>query len=192
MFSANGGAYSASPQEGFGPGAGDYPYLRAAPYYTTNADPWNLTLALSDVGSRLGYQGTLTPVAVSTVGPSGRALTVTMQGSAGPEITSGIGFAAAMGLRSNLFTLHDTVSASAPPPPPPAETLQALPSDSSALRESVSAARQVAGTHKRADALTRTGPPGGFPLGWAGLVVLALLAGGGGYLIRRRRLARLP
>ena len=187
VFSANGGAYSASPQEGFGPGAGSYPYLRAAPYYTTNPDPWSLSLALSDVGTRLGYPGTLTSVAVSTVGPSGRALTVTMQGSAGPEITSGIGFAASLGLKSNLFTLHDTVSASAPPPPPPAETLQALPNDSSALRESVSAPQQVGSSHRRADALTRSGPPGGSPLGWAGAAVLAVLAGAGGYLIRRRR-----
>ncbi|HET6809493.1 MAG TPA: SpoIID/LytB domain-containing protein [Acidimicrobiales bacterium] len=179
VFSANGGGYEASPQEGFGASAGSYPYLRAAPYYTTNPDPWNLTLALADIGSRLGYPGTLTSVAVSSVGPSGRALTVTMQGSAGPEITSGIGFAASLGLRSNLFTLHDTVAASAPPPPPPAENLQALPTDSSALRESVSAAQQVGPTHRRAGVLTRPGPPGGSPLRWAGLVVLVLLAASG-------------
>lgn len=192
VFSANGGGYEASPQEGFGASAGSYPYLRAAPYYTTNPDPWNLTLALSDIGARLGYPGTLSSVAVSSVGPSGRALTVTLQGSAGPEITSGIGFAASLGLKSNLFTLHDTVAASAPPPPPPAENLQALPTDSSALRESVGAAQQVAPTHRRAGALTRTGPPGGFPLGWAGLALLALLAGGGSYLMRRRRRPATP
>jgi SpoIID/LytB domain protein len=179
VFSANGGGYEASPQEGFGASAGSYPYLRAAPYYTTNPDPWNVTLALSDIGSRLGYPGTLSSVAVSSVGPSGRALTVTMQGSAGAEVTSGIGFAASLGLRSNLFTLHDTVAASAPPPPPPAENLQALPTDGSALRESVRAAQQVGPTHRRAGVLTRPGPPGGFPLGWAGLVVLAVLAASG-------------
>jgi SpoIID/LytB domain protein len=189
VFSANGGGFEASPEEGFGPGAGSYPYLRAAPYYTTNPDPWNLTLALSDVGSRLGYPGRLTSVAVSTVGPSGRALTVTMQGSSGPEITSGIGFAAALGLRSNLFTLHDTVAATAPAPPPPAETLQALPSDSSALRESVSPARPVGATGNHSG--TRSGPPGGSPLRWAGLVVLVVAVGGGGYVLRRRRLAKL-
>ena len=188
VFSANGGGFSASPEEGFGAGAGQYPYLRAARYYTTDPDPWTITVALGAVAARMGYPGTLTSARVSSVGPSGRALTVTLEGSAGPVVTSGIGFAASMGLRSNLFDLFDAVQATAPPAPPPAETLQALPSDSSALRAAVGAPA-VVGAPRAPSALTgtRTGPPGESPLRWAGVALLVLVAAGAFGAWRRTR-----
>src|SRR5205085_434924 len=75
--------------EGFGPSeAGSdaaYPYLRAAPYPTADPLPWSVTVGLGDVASRLGYPGQVTAVTVSKAGPSGRALEVTLDGSAGPR-----------------------------------------------------------------------------------------------------------
>ena len=144
VFSANGGAYTATPQEGFGPGAGDYPYLRAAPYRTTNPFPWSLQVAFADVASRVGYPGNLTSVAVATTGPSGRALTVALLGSAGAASVPGVTFAADLGLRSTLFQLLDTTATTAPAAPPPADTGQALPTDAAALEAAASTPVAVA------------------------------------------------
>jgi SpoIID/LytB domain protein len=137
VFSANGGGYSATPEEGFGSSNAAYPYLRAAPYPTDNTDPWTITISLADVASRLGYAGTLTSLAVTSTGPSGRALSVGLQGSAGPATVSGLEVEADLGLRSNLFQMHDLISATAPPPPPAAQPGQALPTDASALSAAV-------------------------------------------------------
>jgi len=137
VFSANAGGYTATPEEGFGTPDDGYPYLRAAPYPTNDPFPWSLTVALSDVASRLGYTGTVTSVRVATIGPSTRATAVVVDGTAGPQTVSGLAFAAALGLRSSMFQLHDVVSATALPPPPPAQAQQALPTDASALAAAV-------------------------------------------------------
>jgi hypothetical protein len=100
-----------------------------------------VTVALKDVGARLGYAGEPTDVRVTRAGPSGRAVEVTLDGPAGPKAVTGIAFDAALGLRSALFSLRvDT--GEAPPPPPPADEvgLQAPPEDAAAL-----AATEVAG-----------------------------------------------
>lgn len=182
VFSANGGGYTATPQEGFGPGAGDYPYLRAAPYRTDDPFPWNLQVALSDVASRLGYPGTLSSVAVATTGPSGRALTVALVGSSGPATIPGVTFAADLGLRSTLFQLLDTTSATAPAAPPPADTGQALPTDAAALDAAAATPVTVTspssrpGGHGTAAGPARPGKTGHSLGGWSWLAVLLLLA----------------
>jgi len=138
VFSANGGGFSASPQEGFGTSDAGYPYLRAAPYLTHDPMPWNLTVALSDVAARLGYSGPVSDVHVTATGPSGRATAVTVDGASGSLTVTGIAFAAALGLKSTLFQLSGGVSATAPPPPPPAAPpTQALPSDGPAISRAV-------------------------------------------------------
>lgn len=137
VYSANGGGHSASRSEGFGV-ADDTsaPYLRPAPYPTKDPGPWSVTVALTDVGARLGYAGTVTDVRVSQTGPSGRALEVALDGSAGPKVVTGIAFDAALGLRSTLFTLRVEAGV-APPPPPPAEevVIQAPPEEAAAQVE---------------------------------------------------------
>jgi SpoIID/LytB domain protein len=181
VFSANAGAYSATPQEGFGPAAGDYPYLRAAPYRTDDPDPWNVTIALSAVASRLNYPGGLTSAAVVTTGPSGRALTVVLEGSAGAATVEGVTFAADLGLRSTLFQLTDTVSSTAPPAPPPVQSGQALPTDAAALEAAASSPVTVTPPRSRnssADgALADSRAPGAHRSagGWRWLALLLLI-----------------
>jgi len=191
VFSANAGGFTATPQEGFGPDAGDYPYLRAAPYPTYDPDPWSLTVSLADVASRLNYPGQVTSAAVSSTGPSGRALTVALLGSAGPASVTGVDFAASLGLRSTLFQLYDSEAATAPAAPPPAQAGQALPTDAAALEAAAATPVEVTGSgtrpggpHGRAGsgpALAAAGRPGRGPAGWAwlALAILALVIGAG-------------
>ena len=129
VYSANGGGFSASREEGFGTTGGGYPYLRPAPYETRDPVPWSVTISLRDVAARLGYAGEITAVHVNQRGPSGRATGVTLQGSAGDKTVNGLSFDAALGLKSTLFTLRLDAVDAPPPPPPPAESLQALPDE---------------------------------------------------------------
>ena len=129
VYSANGGGFSASREEGFGTTGAGYPYLRPAPYDTKNPMPWNVQIALTDLGGRFGYPGQVTGARVTKVGPSGRAMEVTLDGSAGPRAVTGLAFDAGLGLKSTLFTLQLGSADVAPPPPPPSEGLQALPEE---------------------------------------------------------------
>ena len=117
VYSANGGGFSASTEEGFGtPGAG-YPYLRPARYATGEPFTWTVTVSLRDVAARVGYRGRVS--AVRTVaGPSGRALQVVVEGNRGARTVSGIDFDRALGLKSTMFTVKTGEAASAPAPPP--------------------------------------------------------------------------
>jgi stage II sporulation protein D len=117
VYSANGGGVSASPEEGFGPSFGTYPYLRAAPYPTLDPAPWTTRLDLAALASRLGYGGRATGVRVSRTGPSGRALEVTVDGDAGPLAIDGLRFVHVLELRSSLFTIRvgEPEPAAAPP-----------------------------------------------------------------------------
>ena len=117
VYSANGGGHSASREEGFGTAGDGFPYLRPAPYLTNDPSPWSVQVAMSDVAGRFGYRGTLTNVAIQQAGPSGRALQVVLDGSAGPKAVAGRSFAANLGLKSTLFTLHGGTADKAPPPP---------------------------------------------------------------------------
>jgi hypothetical protein len=93
-----------------------------------------VTVALSDVAARLGYPGTVSDVRITRTGPSGRALEVVLDGSAGPKPVTGLAFDAALGLRSTLFGLRVEAGV-APPPPPPAEdaVIQAPPEEAAAV-----------------------------------------------------------
>lgn len=129
VYSANGGGHSATTEEGFGTPGDGYPYLRAATYQTTDPLPWSVTIALSDVASRLRYPGQVTDVRVGRAGPSGRAIEVILDGTAGPKAVTGLAFDAALGLRSTLFTLRVGTSDAPPPPPGEASDAQVLPDE---------------------------------------------------------------
>jgi len=107
FYSSSGGGVSATPEEGFGPGAAmsGASYLRAAPYPTADPQPWQVTLALTELGRMLRYPGAVTGLAVSSRGPSGRALTVLVSGSAGDRVLTGVDVQRRLGLRSTLFTV---------------------------------------------------------------------------------------
>lgn len=133
VYSANGGAFTASREEGFGVVDDSIPYLRAAPYATNDPGAWTVTVALSDVGARLGYPGTVTDVRISRMGPSQRAIEVTLEGSSGPKTVTGLNFDANLGLRSTLFTLRiESGEAPTPPPADEAPVVQALPDEAAA------------------------------------------------------------
>jgi SpoIID/LytB domain protein len=129
VYSANGGGFSASREEGFGTTGSDYPYLRPARYDTKDPLPWTVQIALTDLRGRFGYPGQVSGARVTEVGPSGRALEVTLEGSAGPRAVSGLAFDAGLGLKSTLFSLKLGTADVAPAPPPPGDGLQALPED---------------------------------------------------------------
>jgi len=135
VYSADAGGVSATTMEGFGTPDGVYPYLTTVHYDTDNPLPWHVEVALNDIGTRLGYPGTVTGVRVAESGPSGRALDLVVEGTAGDRAVDGRTFARSLGLRSTRFTLRVASSDVAPPPPPPAEKsdVQALPDDAAAL-----------------------------------------------------------
>jgi stage II sporulation protein D len=128
VYSSNGGGHSASREEGFGTTGGEYPYLRPAPYDTKNPMPWTVVVALSDVAARSGHLA-VDAVTVTETGPSGRALSVTLDGPAGRRSLTGRAFAAALGLRSTMFTARLAVADAAPPPLSAGAALQDLPDE---------------------------------------------------------------
>lgn len=116
VYSANGGGHSATNEEGFGTAGNSYPYLRAAPYMTRDPLPWTERISVQDVAAALGYSGELTDVRVARKGPSGRALAVQLEGSAGRLEVTGRVFVARLGLKSTLFTMETGQSAVPAPP----------------------------------------------------------------------------
>ena len=142
VYSADAGGVSATTFEGFGTPDGTYPYLTTVRYDTPDPLPWTVDVALDDVARRFRYAGSVTGLRITQAGPSGRALEVTIDGSAGPMAVPGRQFASGLGLRSTLFT--PTVgSASSVPTAPAADagfTEQALPDDAAALADAVAAA----------------------------------------------------
>ena len=110
FYSASGGGTMATPEEAFG-GGGDFPYLQAGTYPTGDVKSWVVSLTLAELGRRVGYRGIATDVSVTKVGPSGRAVDVTVSGSAGTLVVPGPKFDAALGLRSTFFTLQRATSA---------------------------------------------------------------------------------
>lgn len=140
VYSADAGGVTATPAEGFGPGSGDYPYLTTVRYATPDPLPWAADVALGEVGGRLGYPGTLTGVRVAATGPSGRAVQVALDGTAGERVVDGRTFARRLGLRSTLFTAAVGSSAAPSPLPPPLEDdAMAPPDDAAALSSAVAA-----------------------------------------------------
>jgi SpoIID/LytB domain protein len=105
FYSANGGGVSATPEEGFGPGASDLPYLRAEPYQTDDPDPWTVRVDVVEAARRLGYPGRLSGVRITRTGASGRALEVVLEGDSGLVTRTGADFGARMQLRSTLFRI---------------------------------------------------------------------------------------
>ena len=132
VYSANGGGFAASPEEGFGPGAGGHPYLRAAPYLSKDPHPWTVRVGFGDLAARFGYRGQVSAVRISRTGPSGRALKVALEGTAGVREVDGVRFDAALGLKSTLFSLRVEQAEAAPPPPAAEAVMQALPEQQAA------------------------------------------------------------
>jgi stage II sporulation protein D len=206
VYSANGGAHSASRQEGFGV-ADDkgYPYLRPAPYPTQDPSPWSVRVALSDVASRLSYKGQLASVSVSAKGPSGRVLEVRLGGSAGDKAVPGLAFAKALSLKSTLFTLQGAEADAAPPPPDGGDALQALPEDAGPAfdpnvlppdpltPDELTAAipdPNLFTTAPELDAAVREVPPVSRHLPWLSLAAFAIVSTGAaaaGFILARRR-----
>lgn len=162
VYSADAGGVSATTMEGFGTPDGVYPYLTTVRYETDNPLPWRLEVGLADVGARLGYPGTVTGARVGSAGPSGRALTMILEGSAGEVGVDGRTFARSLGLRSTRFTASMGATTAAPPPPPAAEeAIQLLPSEAS--RASATTSRQALHIDRRAAAGTLDGVGVGLP-----------------------------
>ena len=106
VYSASAGGMSATPEEGFGPGSPDLPYLRPVAYSVADPQLWAMTLPLPEAAARFGYRGELHEVKVTRTGPSGRPLEITFEGDNGPMVVDGHRFWAVLNLRSTLFTLR--------------------------------------------------------------------------------------
>ena len=183
VYSANAGGFSANEQEGFGTDDAGYSYLRAAPYETRDPLPWTVKVALSDVGARFGYRGQVTAVQVSKLGPSGRALEVTLDGEAGPKVVPGITFDAGLDLKSTLFTIRIEQADVAPPPPPPGEGQQALPEAVVAPPGAAPTPPSIAPARRP----LRGTSDAGIPVALGAAAVLANLAAAGGAALLRLR-----
>jgi stage II sporulation protein D len=129
VFSANAAGFSATPSEGFGTPDSYHPYLVAAPYETRSPDPWQVRIGLEDLARRLRYPGSATSARVSSKGPSGRPLEVTIDGSSGPFVVPALEVDAAMGLRSTMWSMALTTADAAPDAPEAEALIQAAPED---------------------------------------------------------------
>ncbi len=201
VYSADAGGISATTLEGFGTPDGVYPYLTTVRYDTPDPLPWRSEVALSDIGARFGYPGTVTSASISGAGPSGRALQVTLDGDAGPAAVDGLAFADALGLRSTLFTLSVTAAEVAPPIPEGGAAMQVLPEDAAAI-----AAATLASLPRGSALLTRAelalGPVGArgvrgdggiaAPPAWLVVVAIGLLTTTGLAHARRARSIVIP
>ena len=112
FYSANAAGMSATPEEGFGGGSPDVPYLRPVTY--RNADPMvnSVRLDMAEMGRRFGYGGEVSDVRVGRAGPSGRPIEVVIDGTAGPLVVPGQRVWQDLSLLSTLYTIR--VEAPAP------------------------------------------------------------------------------
>lgn len=135
VYSADAGGVSATTAEGFGTPDGVYPYLTTVRYDTDNPLPWRREVGLDQIAGRFGYPGTVTAVRVAEKGPSDRAMTVVLEGSAGERRVEGRQFARSLGLRSTRFTVSMGSAAAAPAPLPTTveDEIQAMPDEASEL-----------------------------------------------------------
>ncbi len=187
VYSADAGGVSANTFEGFGTPDGTYPYLRNVRYDTDNPLPWHLVVGLDELARRFAYPGSVTGLAVTERGPSGRAMRLTLQGSAGDRAVDGRSFARSLGLRSTRFEAALGTADGAPLPPPPAEeAIQALPDETAALaRQPVVPASEFRLERAPADAfsfdptpLPEALDPRRHPLSLVAILLAAFVAGG--------------
>jgi stage II sporulation protein D len=106
FFSSSSGGQTATPKDGFGPGAGDVPYLQsvADPSDVNGANPNHFWKHIYSAGAFARALGTGTPkdVVVSRNG-SGRAGTVNVVTAGGTTGRSGFSVRSSLGLRSTRF-----------------------------------------------------------------------------------------
>ena len=133
VYSANAAGYSASPVEGFGTNGAGFPYLRPAPYPTSDPMRWTVRISTADVAAKFGLHGPLTNIAVTQKGPSGRAMVVTLTSGTTSTSVSGLTFAAGLGLRSTMIDAIRPEVAAVAPPPPTASILQVPPDMAAAI-----------------------------------------------------------
>lgn len=125
VYSASGGGISATPEEGFGPGSPNVPYLKPVQYPVSDPQLWAMTLPVQEAGARFGYRGEVTGIRVARTGPSGRPLEISFEGANGPMAVDGYRFWAELQLRSTLFSLR----IESPPPPTEGEPLATRAAD---------------------------------------------------------------
>ncbi len=137
FYSASGGGTIATPEEAFG-GKGDVAYLQAGAYPTGDVLAWTVRTSLGDIARRVGYRGSPSRVWISKVGPSGRAIEVSVEGGSGTLHIPGPRFDKALGLKSTFFTFGSnplsnplTPPATSNVPPPAGEAVPGLPGLSS-------------------------------------------------------------
>ena len=103
-YSANAGGLTADAVEGLGAGA-PVPYLPAKVVAPGPTREWSYRITTADVATALHYPGSVTTMAVTKRGPSGRAEQVELLGSAGSRTVPALEAAGALGLPSTLFTV---------------------------------------------------------------------------------------
>ena len=190
VYSANAAGVTATPMEGFGNPDAAHPYLPSVPYTSRSDVRYEVPIALGDLAARLGYAGTATAARVATTGPSGRPLTVELDGSAGVVSVSAIQVQRAMGLRSTQWTLRLESAAVAPDAPEAADVVQSAPEDVAAAVASETKRMRVRVSATSDDAATADDPSsddgdGVDPLAWP-LLAAVLAAGAVGIATLRR------
>jgi stage II sporulation protein D len=114
LFSSSSGGRTAAQSEAF-PGGKPVPYLTSVddPYDNSPYRNWTATADGGKAAKALGLKGTVLDLAPVT-GPSGRVVTATLTLPTGQSIVTGSQLRAALGLRSNWFTL--ALMSLTPPP----------------------------------------------------------------------------
>lgn len=141
LYSANAGGVSATPEEGFGPGSNNQPYLRPATYRSADPRVAETRMPLAELARRFGYGGDVADVRVGRAGPSGRAIEVVFEGSAGPMVVPGQRFWNDLSLPSSLYTVR--VEAPAPEAEPVSLVGGEQPGDAGVRAEAAAPARQA-------------------------------------------------
>jgi hypothetical protein len=133
-------------------------------------------IALTDLAARFGSNGPVQGAHIEQAGPSGRALSVSVDGAAGPKVVDGHQFSSGLGLKSTLFTLHIEEADVAPPAPAPADLIQ-VPPDQLAPAAPVAPVPDLAAAQTGPVKLVLPGTgKGNDRLRWIGLAVLLLPA----------------
>jgi len=190
VYSANAAGFTATPAEGFGTVGTTASYLPARAYASRSEIRFDVPIALADLAARLGYAGTATSARVATVGPSGRPLTVELDGSSGVRSVPAISVQRAMGLKSTQWTLRVESAEVAPAAPTPVDLVQAAPDDVAVAVAEDTATRlrkrpQVSDKPPDADERRSTDGGGLDPLAWP-LVAAVAAAGVVGIATLRR------
>lgn len=123
------GGRTGAPAEVYGPSAPELDELGPVRYETSRPFRWRVDTALDDLAERTGYSGEATEVRVGDTGPSGRPVTLVVDGSEGPREVTVPDLHRVLRLPSSDFEVRVEHHESAPEPRTDSPPFQELPGE---------------------------------------------------------------